>query len=285
MSNLRTYSSILCFPFTGKELDSETGYSYFGARYLDHVLMTGWLSVDPMADKYPSLSPYAYCAWNPVRIVDPNGEFGVPTHRRIVKESLKGKKIGFFSRIGILFGAGRHSDWFHPFDSSIHFDNMNGFENIKELYREKLNNFYDSKRNGNYIDAGENLHAIADFYSHSNYVDLYKKYVEHNGGIIDAEKIEPFSVMMDNADFIKFVEKNGGLRTGTFSFKEWIKEKLFFVKPKKGSHTLMNLDSNIRRKSPQGVLYYDKNKKTYHDVARTAAQKEINNLTENAFVQ
>ena len=36
--------------------------------------MTGWLSVDPMADKYPSLSPYAYCAWNPVKLVDPDGE-------------------------------------------------------------------------------------------------------------------------------------------------------------------------------------------------------------------
>ncbi len=35
--------------------------------------MTGWLSVDPMADKYPSLSPYNYCAWNPVKLVDPNG--------------------------------------------------------------------------------------------------------------------------------------------------------------------------------------------------------------------
>ena len=62
----------LCF--IGKERDSETGFSYFGARYYDSDLMTGWLSVDPMADKYPSLSPYAYCAWNPVRLVDPNGE-------------------------------------------------------------------------------------------------------------------------------------------------------------------------------------------------------------------
>ena len=32
-----------------------------------------WLSVDPMADKYPSISPYAYCAWNPIKLVDPDG--------------------------------------------------------------------------------------------------------------------------------------------------------------------------------------------------------------------
>ena len=61
------------FEFTGKELDEETGYGYFGARYMDHELMTGWLSVDPMADKYPSMSPYAYCAWNPIKLVDPDG--------------------------------------------------------------------------------------------------------------------------------------------------------------------------------------------------------------------
>ena len=59
---------------TGKERDSETGFSYFGARYYDSDILTGWLSVDPMADKYPSLSPYAYCAWNPVKLVDPDGE-------------------------------------------------------------------------------------------------------------------------------------------------------------------------------------------------------------------
>ena len=61
-------------PFTGKERDEETGYGYFGARYMDHELMTMWLSVDPMADKYPSISPYAYCAWNPVKLVDPDGK-------------------------------------------------------------------------------------------------------------------------------------------------------------------------------------------------------------------
>ncbi len=68
------YILFLPLHFTGKEKDPETGYSYFGARYLEHEMMSMWLSVDPMADKYPSVSPYAYCAWNPVRLVDPDGE-------------------------------------------------------------------------------------------------------------------------------------------------------------------------------------------------------------------
>ena len=61
------------YTFSAKERDSETGLSYFGARYYISDLSV-WLSVDPMSDKYPSLSPYVYCANNPVKLVDPNGE-------------------------------------------------------------------------------------------------------------------------------------------------------------------------------------------------------------------
>ena len=71
--NIRTTGYSERFTFTGKERDEETGYGYFGARYMDHELTAMWLSVDPMADKYPSISPYAYCAWNPIRLVDPDG--------------------------------------------------------------------------------------------------------------------------------------------------------------------------------------------------------------------
>ena len=66
------------YTFSGKERDEETGYSYFGARYY-HPTLSIWLSVDPMADKYPCLSPYVYCANNPVKLVDQDGEdFGIP---------------------------------------------------------------------------------------------------------------------------------------------------------------------------------------------------------------
>ena len=59
--------------------DEETDLSYFGARYYDSDLTTGWLSVGPMADKYPSMSPYNYCAGNPVKLVDPDGRDVLPT--------------------------------------------------------------------------------------------------------------------------------------------------------------------------------------------------------------
>ena len=36
--------------------------------------MSVWLSVDPMAGKHPSLSPYVYCAHNPIKYIDPDGQ-------------------------------------------------------------------------------------------------------------------------------------------------------------------------------------------------------------------
>ena len=67
--------------FNAKELDNETGLYYYGARYLDP---TGamWLSVDPLFEKYAGMSPYNYCAGNPVKMVDPDG--------RELKDILKG---------------------------------------------------------------------------------------------------------------------------------------------------------------------------------------------------
>ena len=83
------YHSHIVFTFTGKERDEETGYGYFGARYYDSDLSGLFLGVDPMAGKYPSISPLIathksalraplelvpYCAWNPVKLVDPDGK-------------------------------------------------------------------------------------------------------------------------------------------------------------------------------------------------------------------
>ena len=47
-------------------------FTILAARYYQPNLSI-WLSVDPMADKYPGVSPYVYCGDNPVRLVDPDG--------------------------------------------------------------------------------------------------------------------------------------------------------------------------------------------------------------------
>ncbi len=72
LDNQRATDYASRYTFSGKERDEETGYGYFGARYYNSDLSI-WLSVDPLADKYPGLSPYTYCANNPVKLVDPDG--------------------------------------------------------------------------------------------------------------------------------------------------------------------------------------------------------------------
>lgn len=65
------------FGFNGKENDNEvkgTGNSLdFGARIYDPRIGR-WLSVDPLSGKYPSLSPYAFVANNPIIYIDPDGK-------------------------------------------------------------------------------------------------------------------------------------------------------------------------------------------------------------------
>ena len=48
------------------------GIINFGARMYD-PLTGSWLSPDPLAHKYTSWSPYAYCAGYPIYYFDPNG--------------------------------------------------------------------------------------------------------------------------------------------------------------------------------------------------------------------
>ena len=53
---------------------ADLGLQDFGARYYNPFTCR-WTTPDPLAGKYLSLSPYNYCAGNPVRYVDPDGCF------------------------------------------------------------------------------------------------------------------------------------------------------------------------------------------------------------------
>lgn len=60
------------YRFGGKEIAGED-YLDFGARlYSPGTAM--WMSQDPMLEDYYPIGPYAYCAGNPVNVVDPDGK-------------------------------------------------------------------------------------------------------------------------------------------------------------------------------------------------------------------
>ena len=63
------------FKFGGKELEREGGMDFydFEARRLDFALGR-FTSPDPLCEQTPEVSPYAYCAADPVNFIDPTGE-------------------------------------------------------------------------------------------------------------------------------------------------------------------------------------------------------------------
>lgn len=62
------------YKYNAKELDRVHGLDWYdyGARRYDPAFCQ-FTQIDPLCEQYPHLSPYAYCAGNPVRYVDPDG--------------------------------------------------------------------------------------------------------------------------------------------------------------------------------------------------------------------
>ena len=65
-------SEDLPYKFNGKQFDDETGLYYYGARYMNPVASI-WYGVDPLAEKYVSISPYSYCKSSPMNYIDEKG--------------------------------------------------------------------------------------------------------------------------------------------------------------------------------------------------------------------
>ncbi|NLL28621.1 MAG: RHS repeat-associated core domain-containing protein [Bacteroidales bacterium] len=87
LSNKRSTGSNYNTPykFSAKEKDQETGFNYFGARYyVDYMYV--WLSVDPKADQAPGWTPYRAFFNNPIRYIDPDGQWEWDTKGNLVAQ-------------------------------------------------------------------------------------------------------------------------------------------------------------------------------------------------------
>ena len=70
-----TYRTGNAYKYNGKELDRMHGLDWYdhGARHNDAAIGR-WHVMDPLCEKYYDVSPYAYCAGDPVNAIDPDGK-------------------------------------------------------------------------------------------------------------------------------------------------------------------------------------------------------------------
>ena len=115
---LGTNESQQRYKYNGKEFDELHGlntYDYGARQYAP--LLPLWDRVDPLAEKYYGVSPYAYCANNPVIFVDPDGR------KFDFSKMTKGEYQSYLGQINPLREA---SPLFNTMYSSL--------ENSKETY-------------------------------------------------------------------------------------------------------------------------------------------------------
>ena len=94
-----------------------------------------WLSVDPMSDKYPGVSPYAYCGNNPVRLVDPNGTTVVipdEEDRKFINQLIDTKSENYSKSFHSIYKKlDEQKDHIYTFESWNYDANRTGFEEGK----------------------------------------------------------------------------------------------------------------------------------------------------------
>lgn len=198
------------YKFNAKELDAETGYYYYGARYYNPRVSL-WLNVDPLAEKYPSWSPYAYCGNNPINYFDPDGRFRLPANatreeRRLYKEAIKTIKSVF-----------RDSEFREAFKDRFKVDDKMIRKMLKDgdgptvIMNESLldlASFDPDNPNVIKIDSGV-VNTVSKHKGDRKYIDNLAEIIIHEGGHWADYKMDGKSQEKDGIFRMSFQSKSG----------------------------------------------------------------------------
>lgn len=223
--------------FTGKEQQSKLGVSELYDSQARFMGTDGrFTSIDPLAEKYYHLSPYAYCAGDPVNFIDPDGmkiEF-----RKDVPEWVKQR---YYATIEYMKETGTYDLVFKELEESKDFVvYIDYVENNEIGYKPKENTIYWNPNvfiettNGIYIFpatilAHEGVHALQDMTIDDENDGVYMELLNQQ----DAEYDNPLErEVIINYEW-KIARMHGDIKESEVTRKEHKANKIFLYNTKK----------------------------------------------------
>jgi len=273
------------FGFNGAEKENDIygeGNAYdLGLRMYD-ARLAHMFSIDPRISELPNESPYIYAINNPVLFIDKKGGFPLSVHEELVRSALK-TKVGTLSADDIVFGTTYIADIGMMPQSSVHFDNMDytqimsNWTQINNTLQEVKDDFGSfNKEYGGYdaIKLGVALHSVADFYAHSNYIEVYFDYYKANndGNLPNIEDIPTFEEAMKDKGFANVAKEQ--LNTTAFDLTDlpdFGQEKA----NQEGKRHHNDPDGAVDKRDPERNVVGKNKTVNVYDAAKAVAQKHV----------
>lgn len=159
-------------------------------------------------------------------LLAPGRSFVIPGHKEITSTALKRfGGMAEWEREQILRGStdadlneGGLPLTGGPYEKLFHFDNCMDYNGVVENYR-ALSDLVDrnmAKKRHDPYELGKILHAIEDFYSHSNYIVLYREAMRKERRMVGSIPLFE-EVVVDSAEYKNFLNLlRSRLRTGRY---------------------------------------------------------------------